>query len=103
VLALLTRLLDDACRAGRVPRSGASGERGALDAVGSFLDDEFFEGMALDPEALARGLSAWTLLLGAVTSDVFHQLGPVPDTKALFDWHLTCARGLCVTPAAPTG
>ncbi|MDV3219980.1 TetR/AcrR family transcriptional regulator [Intrasporangium sp.] len=100
VLALLTRLLDEACRAGRVPRSEGD-EHGALEAAGAFLDDdEFFAGTSLDAEALARGLSAWTLLLGAVTSDVFHQLGPVPDTRALFAWHLARARELCLTPAS---
>lgn len=99
VLALLTGLLDDACRTGRVPRSEESDAHGALEAAGAFLDDDFFAGTILDPEALARGLSAWTLLLGAVTSDVFHQLGPVPDTGALFAWHLARARELCLAPA----
>ena len=99
VLALLLRLLDDAHRAGRTPPSDDAVRRQAGLAVGDFLDDEFFAGTALDPASLARGLSAWTLLLGAVTSEVFNQLGPVADPTALFEWHLGRARELCITPA----
>jgi AcrR family transcriptional regulator len=99
VLALLTGLLDDAHRAGRVPRSDPVVQQGARRAVGDFLDDDFFSETSLDHACLARGLSAWTLLLGAVTSEVFNQLGPVADTTALFEWHLDRARELFLSPA----
>ena len=49
-----------------------------------------------DAVALAQGLSAWTLLLGAVTGEVFSQLGPVPDPAALFAWHVDVSRRLVV-------
>lgn len=98
VLVLLTRLLDDADRAGRVPPSDDAEREQARQAVGEFLHDEFFAHTSLDHASLARGLSAWTLLLGAVTSEVFNQLGPVADTTALFEWHLGRARQLCIVP-----
>jgi AcrR family transcriptional regulator len=98
VLALLLHLLDDAHGAGRTPLSDDSVRRHARLAVGEVLDDEFFAGTALDHPSLARGLSAWTLLLGAVTSEVFNQLGPVADPTALFEWHLARAGELFLTP-----
>ena len=98
VVALLTRLLDDAQAAGRVAPSTSRDVHHATVAVGAFLDDAFFAGTNLDPQALARGLSAWTLMLGAVTSEVFRQLGPMPQVAALFDWHLARARDIFLTP-----
>ena len=46
---------------------------------------------------LARGLSAWTLLIGAVSSEVFGQLGEVGDPEALFEWQLAAARRLVLS------
>jgi AcrR family transcriptional regulator len=98
VLGLLTGLLDDAHRAGRVPALTGTRARLAAAAVGTFVDDDFFTGTTLDGATLARGLSAWTLLLGAVTSEVFQQLGPDADTTALFAWHSGLARDLVLIP-----
>ncbi len=99
VLSLLTQLLDDAHRAGRIPPSDETLVKQARAAVGPFLADECFAGTELADAALARGLSAWTLLLGAVTSEVFDQLGPLADPPALFEWHLGRARDLVIAPA----
>ncbi|NUO89967.1 MAG: hypothetical protein HOQ18_03940 [Dermatophilaceae bacterium] len=45
----------------------------------------------------AQGIAAWTLLLGAVTSEVYTQLGPLPDTPAVFETLLAASRTLVVT------
>ena len=97
VLVLVTGILDAAVRAGRVPRAPADAVSLAASGAAAFLlDSEFFAGTAIDAVALAQGLSAWTLLLGAVTSEVFSQLGPVPDPAALFAWHVDVSRRLVV-------
>ncbi|WP_323095506.1 WHG domain-containing protein [Intrasporangium sp. YIM S08009] len=97
VLALVTRIVDGAARAGRGPTLAPALERLADAGVGAFLQDDFFAGTAIEAGALAQGLSAWTLVLGAVTSEVFDQLGPVPDAGALFAWHVAVSRRLVVT------
>ncbi|WP_460629812.1 TetR/AcrR family transcriptional regulator [Intrasporangium mesophilum] len=94
VLALVTRLLDDIARSSAGPPVDASAGEGATAAVGDLLADDFFAGTAIDAVLLARGLSAWTLLIGAVSSEVFGQLGDLGDPEALFEWHLAQARGL---------
>jgi hypothetical protein len=118
VLALVTRLLDaiargsersnqgsvsDAADPGPADGECADGARAnaqlaegelAQRAVGGLLADEFFAETAIDAGLLARGLSAWTLLIGAVSSEVFGQLGEVGDPDALFEWHLSSARRL---------
>ena len=71
----------------------------AVRAVGPMLAEPFFAGVSIGPAALARGLAAWTLVLGAVTSEVFEQLGPVPDAEALFRLHLAVAGSLIFLPA----
>lgn len=95
VLAVLLRLLDDVQRAGRLATPPAALD-GSLTtaAVGPMLTEEFFAGTVIDATALAQGLAAWTLLLGAVTSEVFEQLGPLPDAEAFFGCLLVSARGL---------
>ena len=98
VQGMLVRLLDDAARAGRMPDPAPDGLPGR--AVGDLLTDDMFAGLEVDAQSLARGLSAWTLLLGAVTSELFHQLGPLEDPGALFEWHLARARDLVLRPAA---
>ena len=95
VQAILIQLLQDALRAGRMPDPRADDLSSR--AVGDLLADDLFTGLEVDTNALARGLSAWTLLLGAVTSELFHQLGPIADPEALFEWHLARARDLFLT------
>jgi AcrR family transcriptional regulator len=96
ILLVVTGILDAAVRAGRVPRAPADAVPLAASGAAAFLENEFFEGTAIDAVALAQGLCAWTLLLGAVTSEVFSQLGPVPDPTALFAWHVDASRRLVV-------
>ena len=118
VLAIVTGLIDDVARRAGADGSGTAavttataetdamrpgradplGSEAAHRAVADLLADEFFTGTAIDAALLARGLSAWTLLIGAVSSEVFGQLGTVGDPEALFEWHLSMARSM-VLPA----
>jgi len=100
VLALLVSLLDDIRRAGRLAagdRLGLVDER-ARAAVGAMLETPMFASTRLDATSLVQGIAAWTLLLGAVTSEVFAQLGPVPDGEALFESLLAVSRGCVIGP-----
>lgn len=65
-------------------------------AVAGFMEEGLFAGTGLTSEAVARGLSAWTLLLAAVTAEVFEQLGPIPDAEALFEWQSALARTIAL-------
>ncbi|MEO5743599.1 MAG: TetR-like C-terminal domain-containing protein [Terracoccus sp.] len=100
VLALLLRLLQDADTHYRLVPLSPSPE--ANRAVGPMLSEPFFAEVTIGATMLARGLAAWTLLLGAVTSEVFAQLGPVPDAAALFRLHLDVAKSLILLPAQPS-
>ncbi|OFE14207.1 hypothetical protein BA895_11330 [Humibacillus sp. DSM 29435] len=100
VLALLLRLVQDAADQHRLVLLAPSPE--AARAVGAMLDDPFFAEVTIGATMLARSLSAWTLLLGAVTSEVFLQLGPVPDAAALFGLQLDVAGSLILLPAQPS-
>lgn len=99
VMTLLVTLLDDARRAQRVPDAQALGiaASDATAALASLLDDPMFAGTAIEPPMLAQGIAAWTLLLGGVTSELFSQLGPLPDAPALFETLLAASRHLVVT------
>ncbi|WP_345505742.1 TetR/AcrR family transcriptional regulator [Terrabacter aeriphilus] len=101
VLALLVRLLHDTRAASRLARPDALGidPRAADAGLGALLGDEMFAGLALDASTLAQGVAAWTLLLGAVTSEVFDQLGPLPDGEALFECLLSASRHLVIATA----
>jgi AcrR family transcriptional regulator len=102
VMALLVTLLEDARSARRVPEASGLGipEAPATAALGDLLADPMFAGTGIDPAMLAQGVAAWTLLLGAVTSEVFSQLGPLPDAPALFETLLGASRHLVVTDAS---
>lgn len=97
VLALLLRLVRDADEQHRLVALPPSPQ--AARAVGAMLTDPFFAEVTIGATMLARGLTAWTLLLGAVTSEVFAQLGAVPDAAALFRLHLDVAGSLILLPA----
>ncbi|GAB3873746.1 TetR-like C-terminal domain-containing protein [Terrabacter terrigena] len=99
VMALLVTLLEDARRAGRVPGADALGVTppDATTALGPLLEDPMFDDTGIDPAMLAQGIAAWTLLRGAVTSEVFSQLGPLPDPPALFETLLSASPRLVVT------
>jgi hypothetical protein len=66
------------------------------------LEDPMFPGTGIEPAMLAQGIAAWTLLLGAVTSEVFSQLGHLPNPPALFEALLAASRTLVVTAARRT-
>jgi hypothetical protein len=106
VLALLAALLSDASRRGELARDGfethLTEDLGApaQAAIGHLLEDEFFRGAALDADTLCAGLAAWTLLMGAVSTEVFVQLGPdtIADRNAYFEYLLEVARRLVLRP-----
>ena len=100
VLGMLLDLLDDILAAGRLAPGPPVDHGRAEAAVGHLMADDFFVGSAVDAVALTRGLSAWTLLVGAVASEVFEQLGPVPRPEALFDVVTAAARGLVLAPSS---
>lgn len=95
VLTLLVRLVDDARIAGRLRVANPDPQAGA--AVGPLLRDPLFAGSGLTAEHLTRAIAAWTLLIGAVSSELFGHLGPVPDAGALFDSLLETARSLVLS------
>ena len=100
VLVLLVALLEDVRRAGRLTdpdRLGLVASR-ARAGVGDLLEAPMFTETQLDAVTLTQGLAAWTLLLGAVTSEVFAQLGPLPDSQALFESLLAASRSCVIDP-----
>jgi AcrR family transcriptional regulator len=103
VLALLVALVEDARVAGRLAEPADVDVLAAHAPAGvePMLDDPMFAGTGIDAAALVQGITAWTLLLGAVTSEVFGQLGPVPDGAALFECLLAASRSHLLT--APDG
>lgn len=57
----------------------------------------------LDPQRVVRGLAAWNLLIGAVSSEVFGHLGPgAGDMDALFECTVALSGGLFL-PDPTTG
>lgn len=64
------------------------------------LSDPLVRGLLIDTAALARGLAAWNMLLGAVSGEVFEHLGTVPGADALFVLHLQLAGSLFLLPLA---
>ncbi len=85
-----SRLADDAvCRAAA--------------ALEPALDDPFFDPRP-HPEALARGLAAWALVLGALSAELFEQYGPdlLQDPDAQFAASVALAAELVYGPTAPS-
>ena len=73
-------------------------------ALGHLLADPVFAGTGLTTGSLRRGLTAWTLVLGAVSSEVFEQLGAdtVADPEAFFDLMVDTATAIAGgAPPAP--
>lgn len=102
VFALLLALLADAARSGELARDAFTPHltedlgAAAAAAAGILLQDPFVAGRGLDAETVMSGLAAWSLVMGALSSEVFGQLGPdtVQDPRAWFDYHLEVARRL---------
>ena len=103
VIALLLALLEDARQTGRLTDPADLGVRAdrATAGVGPMLTDPMFEATDIDAVTLAQGIAAWTLLLGAVTSEVFSQLGPLPDSAALFEVLLAVSARQVLKPEGP--
>lgn len=103
VQALLVQLLADARRAGSLGTTSRPGPPERKDranrAATGLVDDEFFARAGLEAPAVLAGLAAWTLLLGTVSSEIFHQLGDtVADPDAYFDYLLDVAGALVLAP-----
>ncbi|MBW8732310.1 MAG: WHG domain-containing protein [Terrabacter sp.] len=100
VLVLLVALLDDVRAAGRLTDPEGLGlvSAHAEAGVGALLEAPMFAATRLDAVTLTQGLTAWTLLLGAVTSEIFAQLGPAPDGEALFECLLAASRRCVIAP-----
>ena len=100
VLVLLVALLDDVRAAGRLTDPVGLGlvSAHAEAGVGALLEAPMFAATRLDAVTLTQGLTAWTLLLGAVTSEIFAQLGPAPDGEALFECLLAASRRCVIAP-----
>ena len=102
VFALLVGLLADATRSGELARDAFTPHltedlgTAATAAAGTVLDDPFLAHHGLDADTVMAGLAAWSLVMGALSSEVFGQLGPgtVDDPRAYFDYHLEVARRL---------
>ena len=78
VQVLLVKLISDARAEGQLAVSARAGDgeldRLALAAGGPLLEDEFFEGAGIDAPAIMAGLAAWSLLMGTITTEVFHRI-----------------------------
>jgi AcrR family transcriptional regulator len=109
VQVLLLGLLADATRTGRLaddsslagsPRPGDEAHGLAERAVGTLLQTEFFEGSGVGATTLMTGLAAWSLVMGALSTEVFEQLGPdaVSDRDAYFDAMVRIGRLLVLAP-----
>lgn len=102
VQVLLVRLLADATRTGRLAPADPDGRDAALaeQAVGPMVRGEFFDGSGVDARTLMAGLGAWSLVMGALSTELFEQLGPdaVSDREAWFTSMVTMARGLVLAP-----
>jgi hypothetical protein len=64
------------------------------------LEDPFFEGSHLDAATLMAGLAAWSLLMGALSAEVFGQLGAdtVAEPASYFEYVLEVGRRLVLHP-----
>jgi AcrR family transcriptional regulator len=102
VLALLTGLIADATRTGHLARDAYETHLTedlaplAHTAAGVLLDDAFFDGSGIDAETLMAGLAAWSLLMGAVSAEIFGQLGAntISDPDSYFEYLLAVAGRL---------
>ncbi len=100
VLAILVGLLDDARRAGcpRRPRAPRPAPDDVETAVRPLLGDaDVRRHPTSTPMALARDCAPGPCCSGAVTSEIFGQLGPLPDAGALFAVLLAAGRSTFLT------
>ena len=100
VQLLLVRLLADATRTGRLADGDDEPRELAERALGDLVQTDFFEGSGLDATTLMTGLAAWSLVMGALSTEVFEQLGPdaVGDRDAYFTAMVRFGRLLVLAP-----
>lgn len=91
VPGLLTRVL------ARLPEAVPSTEAERA-ALGGLLADPMFADDRIEPAGLRRGLAAWTLVLGAISTEVFEYLGrgAYGADGELFELMLDSAQSLVV-------
>ncbi|WP_161897200.1 TetR/AcrR family transcriptional regulator [Gordonia spumicola] len=54
-------------------------QAGAADALAATTREDGVADIGLSPDTLARALVVWNLMLGAITAELFEQLGPITD------------------------
>ncbi len=62
-----------------IPGTSPARRRRAVDALRAATREDGVVELGLTPEVLTRTIAAWNLLLGAITSELFEQLGPITD------------------------
>lgn len=104
VFVLLVRLFTEAAAKGRLARDAptrpvtAGLTPLAQSASEAMLADPFFAeaGALVDADVLMSALAAWSLMMGAISAEIFGQLGSdtIADPDAYFDYMLEVARRL---------
>ncbi|MGO3327882.1 TetR/AcrR family transcriptional regulator [Gordonia sp. (in: high G+C Gram-positive bacteria)] len=61
------------------PGTRSTHQRAAASALAATAASDDVAPLGLTPQALARALSVWNLLLGSISSEVFEQMGPITD------------------------
>ncbi|MFN8193437.1 MAG: TetR/AcrR family transcriptional regulator [Nocardioidaceae bacterium] len=79
-----------------IDRAGRRDTRRDRAALGATLDDPFFAGSGLTAGAVRRGFTAWILVLGTISAELFEQFGAdtVGDWDAFFDAVVDDAMGI---------
>lgn len=90
VVVKLVSIFDDASRSGRLIDRPSPSSLASLH--GSFTEIRNELGTELSDEAIARGVSVWASLFGAVSFDVFDQYGAdtFSSRDELFEYQLAC-------------
>ncbi|MEO7422672.1 MAG: TetR-like C-terminal domain-containing protein [Ornithinibacter sp.] len=103
VTMLLSEILDDASRVGALsPRASATDADAMARAqacIGAMLADPELAVLHLNPVAMLAGVQSWSVLVGAVSREVFQMLGPDFATPDLFDDALAIACDLVLRSA----
>ncbi len=78
------------------------GERDAR-LLASMLEDPVFADSGLSPSAVRRGMVAWTLVIGAISAEIFEQWGPdtISDPDDFFAVVVASATHLVTSTGAP--
>lgn len=104
VQLVLIGVLEDAARSQRTapPERRPTPSARALAAARSALEELGRTGTAITAEVMLAGITAWTLLIAAVTSEVFQYNGPDPELAVcLFDYALVAGARLVLADELP--